>query len=149
MEAGMNGMRASAAYNALTRGGKLVLDVIAGEVERNGDGVAISLNNFAGLSRLAARNGVKQIVALGFVKLEFGPRRIGVFRLAHGWASVGSVDEAKRLVRAAKSPRAAMISKRRRASKAVKVGKPAPVETRARQRQQPSLPTLSCLQGDP
>jgi hypothetical protein len=113
-EAGME-MSESPAYAALTRGGRRALDLIVGEVERNGSAeVAISLNNFAGLSRIAARNGVKQLVALGFVKLEFGRRRIGVFRLAHGWASVGSVDEAKRLVRAAKSPRAAMISKQRR-----------------------------------
>jgi hypothetical protein len=73
-EAGME-MSESPAYAALTRGGRRALDLIVVEVERNGDGVAISLNSFTGLSRIAARNGVKQLLALGFVKLEFGRRR--------------------------------------------------------------------------
>jgi hypothetical protein len=143
-------MRASVAYAALTRGGRRALELIAGEVERNGgDEVAISLNNFAGLSRIAARNAVKQLVALNFIKLEFGRRRVGIFRLADGWTSIANADEAKQMVRAAESPRAA-ISKPVMAPKAVsKVRTEKPVEPHTRQRQQPSLPKLSCLQGDP
>jgi hypothetical protein len=127
------------------------LDLITAEVERDGGEAALSLNNFAGLSRIGARNGVRQLVALGFVKLKLGRRRVGVFRLATGWRAIDSVDAARKLIKAAKSPRAAISTAV--PPKPVKVSKPveklATVEPRTRQRTVPSLPKLSCLQGDP
>jgi hypothetical protein len=59
--AGRSEVQQSAAYPALSVGGKRVLDVIGEEVGR--DGVAISLSCFMerGMCRAAARHGIKQV----------------------------------------------------------------------------------------
>jgi hypothetical protein len=152
-EAGMtDDMRASAAYKALSRVGKRVFDLIAAEIRRQGGGeVAISFNDFAArcsLKRISVRYAVKQIVATGLVQIGFGRRRISIFKLAPGWRALDT-DEATRLVRQAhevKLPRPQRVAAPR-APKAPKVAEKPLVETRTRQ--QPSLPKLSCLQGDP
>jgi hypothetical protein len=91
----------SAAYEALSVGGKRVLQVIEDEV--GNDGSAISLGRFMerGMCRAAARYGIKQVEALGFAVIGMGPRRVNVFRLADGWRALDA-HEAKRRVKLAR-----------------------------------------------
>jgi hypothetical protein len=82
--AGRSEVLGSPAYAALTVGGKRVLGVIE---QAGRDGVAISLREFMqrGMCRAAARHGIKQVEALGFVVIGMGPRRVCVFQLSDGW----------------------------------------------------------------
>jgi hypothetical protein len=94
----------SPAYAALTASGKQVLRVI--EAKARHGGAAITLGTFmsAGMCRSSARSGVKQCLALGFVVVTTGVRRVGQFELAEGWRGVTDARSAKRLVKAAKLP---------------------------------------------
>jgi hypothetical protein len=148
-------MSESPAHKALSRGGVRILDEIAGEIGRDSSGAAVlSFNALAArcnLTRIAVRVAVKRLVALDFIKIGFGPRRISVFRLAGGWRALDA-DTAARLVREARQMTLARPERLAapRAPTPVKpkpVEKPAPVEPRTRR--QPTLPRLSCLQGDP
>jgi DNA-binding MarR family transcriptional regulator len=146
-------MSESPAHKALSRGGARILDEIAGEIERDSSGAAVlSFNDLAArcnLTRIAVRVAVKRLVALGFIKIGFGPRRISVFRLTNGWRAIDT-DMAARLVREARAVKLLrperLTAPRPKAVQPAKV-QPAPVEPRARR--QPSLPRLACLQGDP
>ena len=102
--AGRSEVLRSPAHAALTVGGKRVLQVLSELVGQ--DDVAISLGRFMerGMCRAAARYGIKQCVAVGFVSVGMGPRRVNVFRLADGWRALDA-HEAARLVKLAKLPR--------------------------------------------
>ena len=96
-------VKLSAAYEALSVGGKRVLHVIEEEVGH--DGSAISLREFMrrGMCRATARIGIKQCELVGFVNVTMGHRRVNVFRLAAGWRGL-DMDEAKRRVAQARFP---------------------------------------------
>jgi hypothetical protein len=142
-------MERSAAWRVLTPGGQRAWRIIANEI--SGSGTAeISLNGFTkrGLSRVAAQKAVRQLVAVGFVEIAVGVRRVGVFKLADRWRSISDVDEARRLVQAARqgpSPRGATSN-----PAVPKPGPkdPKPARDERTRRPVPSLPRLSCLQGD-
>ena len=101
--AGRSEVLRSAAYEALSVGGQRVFHVI----ERAGrDGAAISLPEFmerGGMCRSTARLGIKQCVALEFVVIGMGPRRVNTFARADGWRALDA-REAKRRVAQARLP---------------------------------------------
>ena len=85
----------SAAYAALSVGGKRVLHVLEQEVGH--DGVAISLGCFMerGMCRAAARYGIKQVELLGFVMLK-------------AYLGADRTDDAQRMLNV-RRPRAAAV----------------------------------------
>ena len=94
----------SAAFAALSVGGRKVLKVIEEEVRRGA--VALSLDDLmgeSGLCRSAVRYGVKQAQLLGFIAISVGHRRVNQFALSDHWRELDE-DEAKRLVAKARSP---------------------------------------------
>jgi hypothetical protein len=85
---------------------------------------------------------------LPHVEVVAGVRRVGVFRLTDGWRSIGDVDEAARLARAARqapSPRAISRPVVAKATKPAGVQAEAEKVERTRRRARPSLPRLTCL----
>ena len=91
----------------MTLAGRRVLEFIEVEVERGGDGVAITLKTFTssgGMCRAVARFGIKQCEHLGFVSIGTGLRHANTFSLADGWRTVAA-DDAKRQVQLAKLPK--------------------------------------------
>ena len=133
--------RQSAAFQAMTLAGRRVLQFIEREVERGGDGVAITLKTFTssgGMCRAMARFGVKQCERLGFIRIGTGLRHANTFSLVDGWRTVHAV-EAERLV----PPQVA-------APKPVKPPKPAPTPKpveppRTVQQRGVTLPRLSFM----
>ena len=144
-----SGVVASAAYAAMTRGGKRCLHLIEGEVERGGGTASISLYDFDrrfGCSRRATCFALKQLALLGFVVIGTGARRVNMFTLIDGWRAIDAV-EAKRLVELARLPkpqRAAAPKSVKPAPKPVKQPKPVEVERpRFSERRMPSMPVMS------
>ena len=143
----------SAAYAALSLGGKRVLHVIEEEVAAHGNGVVIPLDEFMarGMCRTAAQFGIRQCECLGLIKVEIGPRRVNVFRLCDDWRALDKV-EAKRLVRLARGPTPQRASSKPVVVKPVKVVKPPKQVTVEPPREDlprvPSMPKLAFLQDD-
>jgi hypothetical protein len=137
--AGRSHVLRSPAYLALSASGKKVLNLIEQEI---GHGcAAISLDQFmdTGMCRSAARYGIKQCEALGFVAITTGARRVSLFKLTDGWRALGA-DEAARRIKQARLPTPPRAS--RVPPKPVRQVK-APVEPpRTMQRRVPSLPTM-------
>jgi hypothetical protein len=101
--AGRSDVLGSAAYAALSDGGRRVFQVIEEQAGRGA--VAISLGRFMqhGMCRSTAIRGIRQCEVLGFVSVAVGHRSVGVFRLADGWRGL-DMDEAARRVRLARLP---------------------------------------------
>jgi hypothetical protein len=141
-------VRQSAAFQAMTLAGRRVLQFIEREVERGGDGVAITLKTFTssgGMCRAMARFGIKQCERLGFIRIGTGLRHANTFSLVDGWRTVHAV-EAERLVQLAKLPKPPQVA----APKPVKPPKPAPTPKsveppRTVQQRGVTLPRLSFM----
>jgi hypothetical protein len=135
--AGRSEVLRSAAYAALSVGGKRVLHVVEEQAPHGAVGISLAQFMSQGMCRAAARFGIKQVELLGFVSVSMGPRRVNVFRLSDGWRGLDA-DEAKRRVAQARLPMPP------RASSAPP--KPVPqvearVEPPRTMRRAPSLPT--------
>ena len=120
-------VRQSAAFQAMTLAGRRVLYFIEGEIERNGDSVAIPLTTFTsrgGMCRTAARFGIKQCERLGFISVGTGVRHANTFRLISDWKSIGAVEAARQvqLAKLPKPPKLPQVA----APKPVQSVKPAP-----------------------
>lgn len=133
----------SAAFAALSVGGRKVLKVIEEEVRRGA--VALSLDDLmgeSGLCRSAVRYGVKQAQLLGFIAISVGHRRVNQFALSDHWRELDE-DEAKRLVAKARSPtpqRPRTVPPKPVKRARIEVEQPPPPR-------QPSLPTVAWLGG--
>jgi hypothetical protein len=102
--AGRSELQKSAAYWALSNGGRKVLHAVEQQAGRGA--VAITFEQLmeeSGLCRSSVRYGVKQAQLLGFIAVSMGPRRTNEFKLTDGWRGL-SADEAKRRVAQARLP---------------------------------------------
>jgi hypothetical protein len=133
----------SAAYGALSVGGKLVLKVIEDDVRRGSGAITLDrLMEQRDLCRSSVRRGIRQCEALGFVSVSMGFRRVGQFQLSDRWRALDA-DEAARLVKLAKSktpPRATSAPPKpvRPVKARVEVEQPPPPR-------QPSMPVVAWI----
>jgi hypothetical protein len=105
------------------------------------------------MSFMAARNGVRQVRALGFVTVTAGRRRVRLFSLTDQWRAINAEEAARRVMltrqpQHASSPTPTPTAKPPQPVKPPKVSR---AEQRARERaeqqprQVPSMPRLSWL----
>lgn len=145
--AGRPEVKRSAAYLALSDGGKKVLHVIEDEVRRGVSTISLErLAERADLCRSSVRRGIKQAEALGLISVTLGPRHANEFRLCDRWKSIDA-SEAARLVaktRLPTPPRATSVPPR--AVKTAKVPVAEVVEQPRIERAAPSMPRVAWLQ---